>query len=255
LVIVNLYFRDCSGFPNVSLSGLSTLFDASLLELKAAVFAAFFLAPILLCPLMNHADESHLDLVTRGHMIKFEAKLRKVGKEQFNMRDNRGGVGAVDFFHKFSNSEQFENTFKEGMGLVEETANYLDGQGRADSRALDRTSAIAYATESMRLTTRLMQLASWLLLQRAIVAGEVTRDDVTREKSRVNLSEIGKGHELPGGENLPEGLVDLVAKSLRLHERILVLDKMLQAGMTEEAANENPVAQQMNRLAAAFGRG
>jgi hypothetical protein len=42
LVIVNLYLRDCSGFPNVSLSGLSTLFDASLLELKAAVFAAFF---------------------------------------------------------------------------------------------------------------------------------------------------------------------------------------------------------------------
>jgi hypothetical protein len=35
----------------------------------------------------------------------------------------------------------------------------------------------------------------------------------------------------------------------------LVLDKMLQAGVADEAANENPVANQMNKLAAAFGRG
>jgi regulator of CtrA degradation len=172
------------------------------------------------------------------------------------MRDHRGAnTSTIDFFSKFSSSDQFEKTFKEGMGLVEETANYLDGQGRADSRALERSGAIAYATESMRLTTRLMQLASWLLLQRAITTGEVTRDDATREKSRVNLAEIGKGHELPGGDKMPEGLVDLVDKSLRLHERILLLDKMLQAGVAEEPANENPVAHQMNRLNAAFGRG
>ncbi len=172
------------------------------------------------------------------------------------MRDHRGAnSSAIDFFQKFSNSDQFEKTFKEGMGLVEETANYLDLQGRVDSRALDRSGAIAYATESMRLTTRLMQLASWLLLQRAIATGDVARDDATREKSRVNLTDIGKGHVLPGGEELPAGLVELVEKSLRLHERILLLDKMLQAGITEDAANENPVAHQMSRLNAAFGRG
>jgi regulator of CtrA degradation len=189
-------------------------------------------------------------------MIKLGAKLSNAGRELLNMRELRESrETAIDFFVKFSTSEQFEKTFKEGMGLVEETANYLDGQGRADSRALDRSGAIAYATESMRLTTRLMQLASWLLLQRAIVAGEVTRDDATREKSRVNLSDIGKGHDIPGSEAMPEGLVELVAKSLRLHERIVVLDKMLQDHMVDEAANENPVARQMNTLAAAFGRG
>ena len=68
------------------------------------------------------------------------------------------------------------------MGLVEETANYLDGQGRVDSRVLDRPGTIAYATESMRLTTRLMQLASWLLLQRAIGSGEVSDSEDTRTK-------------------------------------------------------------------------
>ena len=54
----------------------------------------------------------------------------------------------VDFLAKFTASEQFEKVFKEGMGLVEETANYLDGPGRQDARVLDRFGAVAYATES-----------------------------------------------------------------------------------------------------------
>jgi regulator of CtrA degradation len=44
------------------------------------------------------------------------------------------------------------------MALVEETATYLDGSGRNESRKLERSAAMEYATESMRLTTRLMQL-------------------------------------------------------------------------------------------------
>ena len=60
------------------------------------------------------------------------------------------------------------------MTLVEEAASYLDGPGREESRDLPRPAAVAYSTESMRLTTRLMQVASWLLLQRAVNEGELT---------------------------------------------------------------------------------
>ena len=80
------------------------------------------------------------------------------------MQGSSSNVATVNFFTKFTSSEQFEKVFREGMSLVEETANYLDGPGRLDARVLERHGAIAYATESMRLTTRLMQLASWLLL-------------------------------------------------------------------------------------------
>lgn len=174
------------------------------------------------------------------------------------MREHRGATpSTLSFFSAFSGSEQFEKVFKEGMSLVEETANYLDGQGRVDARALDRPGAIAYATESMRLTTRLMQLASWLLLQRAIAAGEVGEDESARNKARVNLGEIGKGNAIPGAEAMPDGLIELVARSLRLHERILVLDSMIAKqghadAVQVEAANENPVASQISQLARAF---
>ncbi len=80
----------------------------------------------------------------------------------------------IVFGARLAGSDAFKAMFREGMGLVEETASYLDGDGRADSRRLTRAGSLAYATESMRLTTRLMQLASWLLLQRAANEGEMS---------------------------------------------------------------------------------
>ena len=101
-------------------------------------------------------------------------------------RIGRQDESLVDFLARFTSSEQFEKVFREGMGLVEETANYLDGPGRSDARGLDRHGAIAYATESMRLTTRLMQLASWLLLHRAVKEGEMSLAQANKEKAKVN---------------------------------------------------------------------
>jgi regulator of CtrA degradation len=161
--------------------------------------------------------------------------------------------GTIDFLAKFTSSDQFEKTFKEGMSLVEETANYLDGEGRIDARALDRTGAIAYATESMRLTTRLMQMASWLLLQRAIVSRELSVEEAFKEKHRINLAEIGKGHDLKGGDQMPDGLKALSERSLRLLLRIKTLDSMLNRNSFDvEEKPMSPINAQLNQLERAF---
>ena len=163
--------------------------------------------------------------------------------------DSQDG-GLIDFLAKFTASKQFNDVFAEGMGLVEETANYLDGPGREDARALDRAGSITYATESMRLTTRLMQLASWLLLQRAISSGELSRQAAMEEKKRINLAEVGPGHELPGASSLPDALKDLIIRSLHVHGRIMQLDKMIGERLAPQS--DNPVASHIDRLAQAF---
>jgi len=170
------------------------------------------------------------------------------------LRRNRGEL--VDFMSRFASSEQFEQVFQEGMGLVEETANYLDGPGRQDARALDRKGSIAYATESMRLTTRLMQLASWLLLQRAISGGELSEDAARIERGRISLDDIGAGAPLAGQDQLPHGLNSLVSRSLRLRDRIAQLNRMIEEGTsgTKEQA-ENPVNMQVAELAARLNLG
>ncbi len=141
----------------------------------------------------------------------------------------------VSFAQKLASSENFKALFKEGMGLVEEAASYLDGQGRVDAKALVRLDALAYASESMRLTTRLMQLASWLLLQRAVNEGELSPAQAASDKHKVKLSRQDLAAPAEQFERLPEQLRELCARSMRLQSRILHLDRLLYAKAEEEA--------------------
>ena len=74
------------------------------------------------------------------------------------------------------------------------------------SRVLPRPAALAYSTESMRLTTRLMQVASWLLLQRAVNEGELTSRQAQAERVRVKLSREDYGCRPELFEQLPPTL-------------------------------------------------
>lgn len=158
----------------------------------------------------------------------------------------------IDFALRFANSETFHNLFREGMGLVEETASYLDGPGRTDSKELGRAGSLVYATESMRLTTRLMQLASWLLLQRAVNEGEMTQAQAGVEKAKVRIDGPTSSRDGPGWEEVPEALKDLIDRSIRLQDRIRKLDKAIYQEEKPEVPAINPVAAQVDRLANAF---
>ncbi len=158
----------------------------------------------------------------------------------------------VSFGERFAGSPAFTTLFREGMALVEETASYLDGQGREEARRLARNEALTYATESMRLTTRLMQLASWLLLHRAVSEGEMSLTQARREKSKVNVWSEPRENAFAG--SLPAPLQSLIDRSIQIQERVRRLDTSIHAG--EETRSEiNPVARQLGALSAAFSRG
>ncbi len=169
-----------------------------------------------------------------------------------------GPVEAVHIAHHLANSESFQSLFQEGMSLVEETAMYLDGDGREEAKELARPASLAYATESMRLTTRLMQLASWLLLQRAVNEGEMSREQAGSDKNKVRLEKLSSSSNSATWDGLPATLRDLIERSTRLQQRVVHLDKMLYRTETEvpveQPTNDNPVASQINQLNAAFGK-
>ena len=166
---------------------------------------------------------------------------------------SRGESALVQFSERLTNSAAFGALFREGMDLVEETAAYLDGIGRSEAKGLDRAAGLVYATESMRLTTRLMQLASWLLLHRAVKEGEMTLTQANREKTKVKLSAAD-----PGAPDmiarLPQQLRDLIARSMALQAKVRRLDVTIHAPADERAAIGNPLVPQLNRLKAAFER-
>jgi regulator of CtrA degradation len=157
----------------------------------------------------------------------------------------------LSFGKAYAQSGTFRTLFKEGMTLVEETADYLDGDGRAAARLLPRPASIVYATESMRLTTRLMQLASWLLLHRSVREGDMTAERAREEKRKIRLESLSTSMSGPGWDELPEAFRALIARSLGLQKRVERID----AALLEDAASateDNPVSVQLRELAAAL---
>jgi len=160
-------------------------------------------------------------------------------------------TGTVSFSERLANSPVFATLFRDGMALVEETASYLDGSGRQESRKLERSAGLVYATESMRLTTRLMQLASWLLLHRAVKEGEMTLAQASKEKSKVRLAACEPG-DAKSIALLPVKLQELIARSTKLQAEVRRLDATMHATTAPRITAGNPVERQMGLLKAAF---
>ena len=177
-----------------------------------------------------------------------------------NGRDNSTGDrktpadAPVLLAERFTRSERFRELFTYGMDLVEETASFLDTEGRAESENLEAGPKALYGTESMRLTTRLMQLASWLLLQRAVAEGEMTAEQAIAEKKNVRLNQLHSRTDEPGWSELPNRFLELVERSMKLQDRIKRLDQEIYptAENLEKTTKTNPVAAQQNLLETAF---
>jgi regulator of CtrA degradation len=160
---------------------------------------------------------------------------------------------AISFGERLATSSSFKTLFRDGMALVEETAAYLDGDGREDAKKLPRLAALGYASESMRLTTRLMQIASWLLLQRAVNEGEMTQAEASSDKRRTRISwQVARVTNT--SDVLPERLLALIESSVRLQERIVRLDALISdpRPATSPTFERRPIEQQMSRLRDAF---
>ena len=157
----------------------------------------------------------------------------------------------LSFGRAYAQSDTFRTLFKEGMRLVEETADYLDGAGRLAAKSLPRPASIVYATESMRLTTRLMQLASWLLLHRSVREGDMTADRAREEKRKIRLEQLSTNASGHGWDELPQEFRSLVSRSLLLQKRVERIDAaLLEDG--SQVSEPNAVNLQLQELAAAL---
>lgn len=152
-------------------------------------------------------------------------------------------------------SPAFAALFDEGIALIDAAADYLDGPGRADSARLERRAQAIYAEESRRLSTRLMNLTSWLLLQKAVTDGDMSAATARREADKVDLGVDGPPPEPDA--RLPAPLAGLVRRSHELQRQVRQLDAALRAPHPAEAPARPPanaVAGQLGRLRSAFER-
>lgn len=140
------------------------------------------------------------------------------------------------------------------MELVEEAASYLDGAGRVESGILAHEQALAYMNESVQLTSRLMQIASWLLVQRALADGAMTMQEASTERKRLNpLAPMLTPVVI--FDALPQKFREFSGLTARLYTRIQHLEELLLEADEVLPETGNPVAEQRWMIEKAFTKG
>ncbi len=122
---------------------------------------------------------------------------------------------------------QFERLYERAIATIEDASAYLNGIGRTDARTLAVAERAAYASESMRLSNRLIQLSAWLTLAHAYYSGKVGMDAARAKRSKIDLSIFTRPGHNPQFDALPERLKQLTIQSLSIRDQIAALDKAL----------------------------
>jgi regulator of CtrA degradation len=123
----------------------------------------------------------------------------------------------------------FDTTFEEAMALTREARDYLAYQEKVDLANLSPVGRMAASCESMRMTARMTQVIAWLLVQKAVHAGDLTREEAKAPPFRLSGQEICDDDTPLAAEPLPERLADLLGRSHHLYRRVARLDAMLGA--------------------------
>ena len=113
----------------------------------------------------------------------------------------------------------FTRTYDETLGLIVEARNYV-----AHMRP---TCELRSSCEALRVTSRLTQAMAWLMLQRAVVDGEISPIEACEEHNRVSGQSVCLDVTCANDDRLPPGLKSLMRRSLHLYERILRLEEMV----------------------------
>lgn len=117
------------------------------------------------------------------------------------------------------------NTYDDALGLLVEARNYLARlpPGRPEEPPHLRLQ-ISY--ETMRLTARLTQIMAWLLAQKAVHGGELTREEAQGGVCSLDAKAVCLDPSSSANQELPPGLRSLLDRSYGLYLRVYRLDAM-----------------------------
>jgi regulator of CtrA degradation len=138
-----------------------------------------------------------------------------------------------------------DTVYMEAMVLADEARHYFDEGGRAERESLAPIERVTFSCESLKVTTRLMHVIAWLLIQRAVIAGELTPGQAIDPARRLGAAPVTEPGEV---EALPERARAMIAASSELHRRVARLDR----AQVADQPSTSPARSMLDRLATAF---
>jgi regulator of CtrA degradation len=140
--------------------------------------------------------------------------------------------------------------YQEAMALAEDARDYFDHVGQWDRKRLQPMDRVLFSCESLKVTTRLMHVISWLLVRKAVLAGEMSPAAAMTPDRRLGRTTKNPQQDSPRIKTLPPMAQRLIAKSQELYVRIKRLEEQMEGDETE--SDDSPARQLQQKLAAAF---
>lgn len=121
----------------------------------------------------------------------------------------------------------FINARLEGaQELLHATHDYIKWQAPLDVKKMDTKQTFKVSCEAMRVTIRITQIIAWLMLHKAVLAGELSRKEVLSDECRVLRGKHCLESEAETDEEIPPRLRELLKESRDLYIHILRLDEI-----------------------------
>ncbi len=114
--------------------------------------------------------------------------------------------------------------YHDAMALLVEARDYAQSAVTGGGQGASADPFVA-CREAFRLTTRLTQVVSWLLVRKAVFNGELTAAQAAEPARRLGAREICYDDSAQGHPAVPAPLDDLLVRSRHLYMRISRLDE------------------------------
>ena len=121
----------------------------------------------------------------------------------------------------------FTRTYDETLDMIVEARNYMAYVEPRERRYSGGIPDLRFSCEALRVTSRLTQVMAWLMLQRAVVHGEITPEEACDECNRLAGHEVCLDTAAVGDTTLPAGLRSLLDRSYRLYQRVSRMEEMV----------------------------
>jgi regulator of CtrA degradation len=157
--------------------------------------------------------------------------------------DNHQDSRSTDQSDVVQRAALLESLYGDVLSLVSRTSDFVGALKAGAVPGFTLNAGPAYTVESMRHTTRLMQVMAWLLTQRAVETGEMTAEEAADPKYQLGAADVCLAEPIAGADMLPKTFREMSAESDRVYRRIKRLAEQM-----DEPAPENPVHALLNRL-------
>ena len=143
--------------------------------------------------------------------------------------------------------------YEEALDLAEDARGYFENLGQWDRKQLDPMSRVVFSCESLKVTTRVMHAIAWLLVQKAVAAGEMSEEDARATDRRLGGMGASTSPADPARlAKLPAQAQFLIERSQSLYDRVAHLERHLNAREDDPPFRESPVRALLSQLEARF---